>query len=186
MVNSIGFSCKAIDETYDALQNITESPDFRNFVASIHPDNEHIDNERHHVGQHRGMLRKYTEIARKRCSIDSRDATNFDQVALDCTHMNTELKWLHKEMRDGLRQLPTEQLGRGGKQRIHEALDLLERGISLIDSMASERIPRNHSAPEVYDKDKPQFRGRDASSVGRLSEKIDIWANITPSVARGR
>lgn len=183
IVSSIGFTCRAIDETYDALKQVIEHPRMRQLMHMVQPTAETVDGEQHDVSEYRSMLRHYVELARRRCSINSRDAENFDATKLETDHLHTELRWLQDELRSRLDAMPAgAAFGLEGKRPLREGLTLMSRGLELIHSMAEERIPKNRNAPEVYDRERPEFKGRDASSVGRLREKVDQWVGLS----RGR
>lgn len=180
IVTTIGFTCHAIDETYAALQQVVEHPKFRQFIKTIQPAPEDMDGACRNTNEYRGMLRHFADIARRRCSISSHDAEQFDPIALEFTHLKDELSWLHNTMRTKLERCSTREVDRAA---MFDALKLLDRGIDLIDTMAEQRIPRDHMAPGIYDANLAQFKGRDASSVGRLKEKIEAWQS--PGRQRG-
>ena len=187
IVTYLGHTCKAIDEAYLAMCDIADHPRFQSFLRFAKPAPEQIDEARHDASHYRTLLRGYAEAARKRCTISSKDADNFDAAALECTHIAEELRWLHNDLSNTLNHASGRCFKPGEKLRLRESLKLLERGVTIIESMAEERIPRNANAPEAYDKHLPEYAGRDPSSVGRLKENIGRWVSeMDDSAKRAR
>jgi hypothetical protein len=171
IVTQIGYCLGAIDETAHHMKKITMSPGFnkllkraerarRDRLSPLKPEVNDLD-----LHNYAGQLREYTDVCRARACIKSDDNDNFTPVV-------SRLRFLHKEL-----TMHHELLFRFAETlRAPDALEcvqLLKRGINLMGEMAELRLPRNHKANGIYDKDHERFAGRDASSVGRLAEKID-------------
>ncbi len=178
VVTTLGSTCGAIDDAYLAVRGITEHPDFSRFLRSMRQHEDMNQANKFDISDYRSMWGRYCEVARKRCCIDSRDAVNFTPISEEFDFLGTELRWLHDEMRKSMSDHHRDP-------RMLQALDLLDKALNLVDLMAETRIPLNQHAPEVYDKKLPYFEKRDASSFGRLKEKIDQWAHAGKHHSRG-
>jgi hypothetical protein len=186
IVSQIGYCLEAIDEVALNLQNISMNPAFGRLVnhnrllqpksliamaeARRHDTTSPLlpKTEDFNVKTYHDDMREYTEICRARACIKTEDNDNFTPVASRMRYLEKQLDMHHKFLFKVAETLNDEN--------IVEAVRQLKRGVALMGEMAELRLPRNRNANGIYDKDNPAFNNRDASTVGRLKERIEAIA----------
>lgn len=177
IVLEIGCCLEAIDETHETMQIITAHPVFKAFIQTSAKQGSHALNVRGLKPQilnpedYVALLDEYRSICRARACIRSKDAENFSPIVDRLRYLRNELKIHHEQL---FRTAEAEYKYRPiERERALESIALLKRGVSIIGEMAELRLPRNHLADAgIYDRDLPEFKGRDASTVGRYTEKV--------------
>lgn len=175
IITKIGYTLEAIDEVATAMAQISQHPNFGRLLKRASEEqartNPHRGTEHDlSVSNYRGLLREYIEICRARACLKTDDADNFTPVAARLRFLQTELG-LHHEALFKNTQYPL--MGRSSHDpKSEQAISLLKRGVAMMGEMAELRMPRNHRALDIYDKESAEFKDRDASSVGRYREEV--------------
>ncbi len=174
IVGDIGKCLGAIDEMALNLRRIEDTAEFANLLkrAQAAP----ARTRELELSDYPALSSEYVELCRARASIKSEDTPNFMPLAARLRFIGKELELQHRALLDYAR---ISNNGTGV-----DALELLMHGTHLIGDMTELHLPRNHTALDVYDRETEAFTRDprtgapaclDASSVGRLTSKIDEW-----------
>lgn len=176
IVTKIGYTLEAIDEVAEAMAQISQHPNFSRLLKQAASKQEKPQERASGIpndlspSNYRGLLREYIEISRARACIKSDDADNFNPVAARMRFLQNELGLHHEAL---FKSTQYEIMGKSyHDENSARAITMLKRGVALMGEMAELRMPRNCRALDVYDRESPEFKNRDASSVGRYKEDI--------------
>lgn len=173
ILKKIGWTMEAIDETRDQIMRLLDSPDVATAIDRAYRKgmpldiDEDVKDKTSGTTRYRQMVEELTGLCRARSGLKSEDRPNFDGVREEISLIDRELHEVHKLVRE-LRNM------KGQSHADVVAIeDMLRNGAYLMKDMAFLRLPRNHKAQDVYDKQKSGLK--DASSVGCLTADIDQW-----------
>lgn len=170
IVVDIGRCLDSIDEVNEAIRPIYSSKKFAQLIDDVRAarkgDNPLINPRTNelNLSNYTASLEEYVELSRARASLKSDDHKNCRPVTNRLRHLRDTLAVQHGTLFKYADSI--------GDIELRNSIKLVVRGVEMIEEMTELRLPRNHTATVIYDKDLKEFEGRDASSVGRFKEKV--------------